>query len=63
MDSGIDHLYEATQHVRATPLNPQDHFQRAQAHALVDIAKSLRKLVHQGRTPRTAVEYNIRGPL
>jgi hypothetical protein len=39
----IDHLFEAMQHVRATPLNPQDHFQRAQAHALIAIAEELRK--------------------
>lgn len=40
----IDHLYEATQHVNATPANPGDHFQRAQGHALIAIAKELRRI-------------------
>lgn len=40
----IDHLYEATQHVAVTPQCREDHYQRAQAHALVDIAQSLRVL-------------------
>ncbi|AXQ63547.1 hypothetical protein SEA_DIXON_41 [Mycobacterium phage Dixon] len=38
----IDQLHESTQHVIATPQDPTDHFLRSQAHALIDIAESLR---------------------
>lgn len=40
----IDHLYEATQHVGATPASVQDHYQRAKAHALIAIGQELRRL-------------------
>jgi hypothetical protein len=33
----LRHLREADMHTRATPLTSQDHFQRAQAHALIAI--------------------------
>lgn len=43
MGDWTDHLHEAREHVRATPANPEDHFQRAQAHALIAIAEELRE--------------------
>lgn len=41
----LDHLHEARQHVKATPIYAKDHYLRSQAHALIAIAERLDLLI------------------
>lgn len=43
MIDDIDHLHEAREHVQASPQSREDHYRRAQAHALIAIAEELRE--------------------
>lgn len=59
MSDEIDHLFEATQHVRATPLQPSDHFIRSQAHALIAIAQELKRFNDRQENPPRSMDYDV----